>query len=165
MKNIEAYGKERFYISSEQFKPIFYSGYLGVGEVYFPYPLDLLNKVIVFENKYPLVFTGDLKNRFILAKVTKEHTVNMKTIEVLGDYPTIEKAFQETYLKGFNKVINDGNYYDEIPLINELTHAKGGILSDSKLSLSVVRNPDNWKEFEILVETTTLKDNPILVMR
>lgn len=169
MKISEAYSKDRIHITSENFKPIFYVPYLGIATVHFPFQLSLLNKVIVFENKFPLVFTKELRNRFIVAKVISERTGSreLKTIVLLGDYPTLEKAFKQSYLQGFGRVIQDDNYFSKTPLINELTHWDNGILSDSKVSVTVELNPDRnlkWDDFTLSTTTETIKGNPILRM-
>ena len=53
------------------------------------------------------------------------------TFKIIGTYYSIEKLNSKSKLKGFSRVIDDNEYFSNIPLINQLTHFDNGILYSS----------------------------------
>ena len=53
------------------------------------------------------------------------------TFKIIGTYYNLEKLNSKSKLKGFSRVIDDNEYFSNIPLINQLTHFDNGILYSS----------------------------------
>ena len=53
------------------------------------------------------------------------------TFKIIGTYYSLEKLNNKSKLKGFSRVIDDNDYFSNIPLINQLTHFDNGILYSS----------------------------------
>ena len=53
------------------------------------------------------------------------------TFKIVGTYYSLEKLNSKSKLKGFSRVIDDNDYFSNIPLINQLTHFDNGILYSS----------------------------------
>ena len=53
------------------------------------------------------------------------------TFKIIGTYYSLEKLNSKSKLKGFSRVIDDNDYFSNIPLINQLTHFDNGILYSS----------------------------------
>ena len=53
------------------------------------------------------------------------------TFKIIGIYYSLEKLNSKSKLKGFSRVIDDNEYFSNIPLINQLTHFDNGILYSS----------------------------------
>ena len=57
------------------------------------------------------------------------------TFKIMGTYYSLEKLNSKSKLKGFSRVIDDNDYFSNIPLINQLTHFDNGILYSSDYML------------------------------
>ena len=53
------------------------------------------------------------------------------TFKIIGTYYSLEKLNSKSKLKGFSRVIDDNEYFSNIPLINQLTHFDNGIIYSS----------------------------------
>ena len=58
-------------------------------------------------------------------------SVVFATFKIIGTYYSLEKLNSKSKLKGFSRVIDDNEYFSNIPLINQLTHFDNGILYSS----------------------------------
>ena len=58
-------------------------------------------------------------------------SVIFATFKIIGTYYSLEKLNSKSKLKGFSRVIDDNEYFSNIPLINQLTHFDNGILYSS----------------------------------
>ena len=104
------------------------------------------------------------------------------TFKVIGTYYSLEKLNSKSKLKGFSRVIDDNEYFSNIPLINQLTHFDNGILYSSDYILETsydqerqaypVHFPDhvkmldlqkNWDKFDLDILVNEL-ENPIVKM-
>lgn len=102
--------------------------------------------------------------------------------KIIGTYYSLEKLNSKSKLKGFSRVIDDNEYFSNIPLINQLTHFDNGILYSSyyiiKTSYDLERQaypvhfPDhvkmldlqkNWDKFDLDILVNEL-ENPIVKM-
>ena len=90
------------------------------------------------------------------------------TFKIIGTYYSLEKLNSKSKLKGFSRVIDDNEYFSNIPLINQLTHFDNGILYSSDYMVEIsydlerqaypVHFPDhvkildlqkNWDKFDL----------------
>ena len=104
------------------------------------------------------------------------------TFKIIGTYYSLEKLNSKSKLKGFSRVIDDNEYFSNIPLINQLTHFDNGILYSSDYILETsydqerqaypVNFPDhvkmldlqkNWDKFDLDILVNEL-ENPIVKM-
>ena len=102
------------------------------------------------------------------------------TFKIIGTYYSIEKLNSKSKLKGFSRVIDDNEYFSNIPLINQLTHFDNGILYSSNYILETsydqerqaypVNFPDhvkmldlqkNWDKFDIDILVNELENHII----
>ena len=100
------------------------------------------------------------------------------TFKIIGTYYSLEKLNSKSKLKGFSRVIDDNDYFSNIPLINQLTHFDNGILysSDYMLKTSydqerqayLVNFPDhvkmidlqkNWDKFDLDILVNKLENH------
>ena len=104
------------------------------------------------------------------------------TFKIIGTYYNLEKLNSKSKLKGFSRVIDDNEYFSNIPLINQLTHFDNGILYSSDYMVETsydqgrqaypVHFPDhvkildlqkNWDKFDLNILVKE-RENPILKM-
>ena len=104
------------------------------------------------------------------------------TFKIIGAYYSLEKLNSKSKLKGFYRVIDDNEYFSNIPLINQLTHFDNGILYSSDYMLKTsydkerqaypVNFPDhvkildlqkNWDKFDLNISVNEL-EKPIVKM-
>ncbi len=104
------------------------------------------------------------------------------TFKIIGTYYSLEKLNSKSKLKGFSRVIDDNEYFSNIPLINQLSHFDNGILYssdyiletsyDQELQAYPVHFPDhvkildlqkNWDKFDLDILVNEL-ENPIVKM-
>ena len=104
------------------------------------------------------------------------------TFKIIGTYYRLEKLNSKSKLKGFSRVIDDNDYFSNIPLINQLTHFDNGILYssdyiietsyDNDLQAYPVNFPDhvkildlqkNWDKFDLDILVNEL-ENTIVKM-
>ena len=99
------------------------------------------------------------------------------TFKIIGTYYNLEKLNSKSKLKGFSRVIDDNEYFSNIPVINQLTHFDNGILYSSDYILKTsydqerqaypVNFPDhvkmldlqkNWDKFDIDIYVNELEN-------
>ena len=104
------------------------------------------------------------------------------TFKIIGTYYSLEKLNSKSKLKGFSRVIDDNDYFSNIPLINQLTHFDNGILYSSDYMVETsydqerqsypVHFPDhvkmldlqkNWDKFDLDILVNEL-ENTIVKM-
>ena len=104
------------------------------------------------------------------------------TFKIIGTYYSLEKLNSKSKLKGFSRVIDDNEYFSNIPLINQLTHFDNGILYSSDYILKTsydqerqaypVHFPDrviirelqkNWDKFKLNFSVNE-REKPIIKM-
>ena len=104
------------------------------------------------------------------------------TFKIIGTYYSLEKLNSKSKLKGFSRVIDDNEYFANIPLINQLTHFDNGILYSSDYMVETSYNqerqaypvhfPDhvkmldlqkNWDKFDLDILVNEF-ENPIIKM-
>lgn len=78
----------------------------------------------------------------------KASSVLMVRFKIVGIYYSIEKLKSKSKLKGFSRVIDDNNYFSQIPLINELVHWDNGVLVSSVHSIKT-RFGDEWDKLKL----------------
>ena len=102
------------------------------------------------------------------------------TFKIIGTYYSLEKLNSKSKLKGFSRVIDDNEYFSNIPLINQLTHFDNGILYSSDYMIETsydkeqqaypVHFPDhvkildlqkNWDKFDIDILVNELENHII----
>ena len=102
------------------------------------------------------------------------------TFKIIGTYYSLEKLNSKSKLKGFSRVIDDNDYFSNIPLINQLTHFDNGILYSSDYILETsydqerqaypVNFPDhvktldlqkNWDKFDIDILVNELENHVV----
>ena len=102
------------------------------------------------------------------------------TFKVMGAYYSLEKLNSKSKLKGFSRVIDDNEYFSNIPLINQLTHFDNGILYSSDYMIETsydlerqaypVHFPDhvkildlqkNWDKFDLDILVNELENHII----
>lgn len=102
--------------------------------------------------------------------------------KIMGTYYSLEKLSNKSKLKGFSRVIDDNDYFSNIPLINQLTHFDNGILYSSDYMVETsydqerqaysVNFPDhvkildlqkNWDKFKLNVYVKE-REKPIIKM-
>lgn len=100
--------------------------------------------------------------------------------KIIGAYYSLEKLNNKSKLKGFSRVIDDNEYFSNIPLINQLTHFDNGILYSSDYILETsydqerqaypVNFPDhvkildlqkNWDKFDIDILVNELENHVV----
>ena len=100
------------------------------------------------------------------------------TFKIIGTYYRLEKLNSKSKLKGFSRVIDDNDYFSNIPLINQLTHFDNGILYssdyiietsyDNDLQAYPVNFPDhvkildlqkNWDKFDLDILVNELENH------
>ena len=100
--------------------------------------------------------------------------------KIIGVYYSLDKLLSKSKLKGFSRVIDDNNYFSNIPLINQLTHFDNGILYSSDYIVETsydqerqaypVNFPDrvimrelqkNWDKFKLNFSVNE-RENPII---
>ena len=104
------------------------------------------------------------------------------TFKIIGTYYSLEKLNSKSKLKGFSRVIDDNEYFSNIPLINQLTHFDNGILYSSDYIVETIYNlerqaypvhfPDrvkildlqkNWDKFDLDILVNE-REKPIIKM-
>lgn len=104
------------------------------------------------------------------------------TFKIIGTYYSLEKLNSKSKLKGFSRIIDDNEYFSNIPLINQLTHFDNGILYSSDYMVETsydqerqaypVNFPDrviirelqkNWDKFKLNFSENE-RENPIIKM-
>ena len=104
------------------------------------------------------------------------------TFKIIGTYYSLEKLNSKSKLKGFSRVIDDNEYFSNIPLINQLTHFDNGILYSSDYLIKTSYNLDRqaypvqfpahvkmlvlrkyWDKFNLDIHVNKL-ENPIVKM-
>ena len=104
------------------------------------------------------------------------------TFKIIGTYYSLEKLNSKSKLKGFSRVIDDNDYFSNIPLINQLTHFDNGILYSSDYMLETsydlerqaypVNFPDhvkildlqkNWDKFKLSFSVNE-REKPVIKM-
>ena len=104
------------------------------------------------------------------------------TFKIIGTYYSLEKLSNKSKLKGFSRVIDDNEYFSNIPLINQLTHFDNGILYSSDYMVETsydqerqaypINFPDhviirelqkNWDKFKLNFSVNE-REKPILKM-
>ena len=104
------------------------------------------------------------------------------TFKIIGTYYNLEKLNSKSKLKGFSRVIDDNEYFSNIPLINQLTHFDNGILYSSDYMVETsydqgrqaypVHFPDHvkildlqkyWDKFKLNIFVNE-RENPIIKM-
>lgn len=104
------------------------------------------------------------------------------TFKIIGTYYSLEKLNSKSKLKGFSRVIDDNEYFSNIPLINQLTHFDNGILYSSDYIMETsydqerqaypVNFPDrviirelqkNWDKFKLNFSVNE-REKPIIKM-
>ena len=104
------------------------------------------------------------------------------TFKIIGTYYSLEKLNSKSKLKGFSRIIDDNEYFSNIPLINQLTHFDNGILYSSDYILETIYDqerqaypvnfPDrviirelqkNWDKFKLSFSVNE-REKPILKM-
>lgn len=95
--------------------------------------------------------------------------------KIVGAYYSFEKLNSKSKLKGFDRVIDDNNYFSRIPLVNELTHWDNGVIvtpnyqmalsgfKDGRVTINGQLFLDDWASFEINV-TNDRKGVPRTIM-
>ena len=102
------------------------------------------------------------------------------TFKIIGTYYTLEKLNSKSKLKGFSRVIDDNEYFSNIPLINQLTHFDNGILYSSDYTIETsydqerqaypVRFPThvkmlylqkNWDKFDLDILVNELENHVV----
>ena len=102
------------------------------------------------------------------------------TFKIIGTYYSLEKLNSKSKLKGFSRVIEDNEYFSNIPLINQLTHFDNGILYSSDYMVETsydqerqaypVNFPDrvkmldlqkNWDKFKLDISVNELENHII----
>ena len=102
------------------------------------------------------------------------------TFKIIGTYYSLEKLNSKSKLKGFSRVIDDNEYFSNIPLINQLTHFDNGILYSSdyiiKTSYDLERQaypihfpnhvktldlPKYWDKFDLDIHVNQLENHII----
>ena len=104
------------------------------------------------------------------------------TFKIIGTYYSLEKLNSKSKLKGFSRIIDDNEYFSNIPLINQLTHFDNGILYSSDYMVETsydqerqaypVNFPDrviirelqkNWDKFKLNFSVNE-REKPIIKM-
>ena len=104
------------------------------------------------------------------------------TFKIVGTYYSLEKLNSKSKLKGFSRVIDDNEYFSNIPLINQLTHFDNGILYSSDYIVETIYNLErqaypvhfpnrviirelqkNWDKFKLNFSVNE-REKPILKM-
>ena len=104
------------------------------------------------------------------------------TFKIIGTYYSLEKLNSKSKLKGFSRVIDDNEYFSNIPLINQLTHFDNGILYSSDYMIETSYDNErqaypvnfpahvkildlqkNWDKFILDIHVNQL-ENPIVKM-
>ena len=104
------------------------------------------------------------------------------TFKIIGTYYSLEKLNSKSKLKGFSRVIDDNEYFANIPLINQLTHFDNGILYSSDYMVETSYNqerqaypvnfPDHvkmldlqkyWDKFDLTIYVNE-REKPIIKM-
>ena len=102
--------------------------------------------------------------------------------KIIGVYYSLDKLLSKSKLKGFSRVIDDNDYFSEIPLINQLTHFDNGILYSSAYMIETSYDQErqaypvhftdhvkmldlqkNWDKFDLDILVNEL-ENPIVKM-
>lgn len=97
---------------------------------------------------------------------TRENALVFGRFKILSIYYTLEKALSGTKLKGFSRVIDDNDYFAQIPLINQLSHFDNGVFVSAQTVLTPTYDPDittKWDKFK-LSHTTLFNGKEILKM-
>ena len=111
-----------------------------------------------------------------------QKSIIFATFKIIGTYYSLEKLNSKSKLKGFSRVIDDNDYFSNIPLINQLTHFDNGILYSSDYMIETsydqerqaypVNFPDrviirelqkNWDKFKLNFSVNE-REKPILKM-
>lgn len=83
--------------------------------------------------------------------------------KIVGAYYSFEKLNSKSKLKGFDRLIDDNNYFSRIPLVNELTHWDNGVIitpnyqmalsgfKDGRVTINGQQFLDDWPTFDINV--------------
>lgn len=112
----------------------------------------------------------------------EQKSVIFATFKIVGTYYSLKKLKSNSKLKGFSRVIDDNEYFSNIPLINQITHFDNGILYSSDYMVAStydqerqaypVHFPDqvktldlqkNWDKFKLDISVDEL-ETPILKM-
>lgn len=105
-------------------------------------------------------------------------SVIFATFKIIGTYYSLEKLNSKSKLKGFSRVIDDNEYFSNIPLINQLTHFDNYILYSSEYMIETsydqerqaypVNFPDhvkildlqkNWDKFDLDILVNELENH------
>lgn len=109
-------------------------------------------------------------------------SVIFATFKIVGTYYRLESLNRKSKLKGFSRVIDDNEYFSNIPLINQITHFDNGILYSSDYIVASIYDQErqaysvhfpnhvktldlqkNWDKFKLEISVDEL-ENPVLKM-
>lgn len=109
-----------------------------------------------------------------------QQAIIFATFKIIGTYYSLEKLNSKSKLKGFSRIIDDNEYFSNIPLINQLTHFDNGILYSSDYIIETIYNlerqpypvhfPDhvkmldlqkNWDKFDLDILVNELENHII----
>lgn len=80
--------------------------------------------------------------------------------KIIGSYYSFERLNSKSRLKGFERLIDDNNYFSRIPLVNELVHWDNGVTITPNYQMSIENIQDKRVMIDgqnLLVDWSTFK--------